>query len=159
MAPFHGRLLRWGGSPHPPAGGRGSPMAKSPALLRGGGRAGGARHQNSDFWGIAKGPPDILEVTCFTLLAAAVAEKERHSMPLLGDSTDRRNLSHVGEVLNEDTTSVLICFICACKHIQHQGYNMFGHATEKGKINYYTGLVALAKTEQQITSNGCRQTD
>ena len=65
-----------------------------------------------------------------------MAEVERNCVPMLGDTTDRRNLSHVGEVFNEDSTSVLICFVCACKKIQHRGFDMFGRKQELGKISY-----------------------
>jgi len=74
------------------------------------------------------------EYVLFTLYAAAVAEKARSTMPVLGMSTDRRTLQHVGEVLREDSVSVLMCFICACKHIRHRGYDLFGRPIEKGKI-------------------------
>jgi len=84
------------------------------------------------------------EKTSFTLVAAAVAEKERECVPMLGDTTDRRNLSHVGEVLTEDNTSVLVCFVCACKKIQHRGFDMFGRSRELGKISYCVDSRLLA---------------
>ena len=74
----------------------------------------------------------------FTLYAAAIAEKERGCMPRVGTSIDRRTLHYVGEVLREDTTSVLMCFICSTKHIRHSGFDAFGAPWEKGNILYYT---------------------
>ena len=42
-----------------------------------------------------------------TLYNAALAEKERKSVPKLGCTTDRRTLAHVSEVFNDDTVKVL----------------------------------------------------
>ena len=61
-----------------------------------------------------------------TLLNAALAEKERSSVPLLGHSTDRRSIEHVREVFREDNVHVLMCFMCACKEVMHIGYDKFG---------------------------------
>ena len=77
------------------------------------------------------------QMISFTLYSAALAEKERLCVPLVGASIDRRSLLHVGEVLNDDAIHVLICFICGCKHIQHTGYNFFGDVTEKGTIRLH----------------------
>ena len=71
-----------------------------------------------------------------TLYNAALAEKERCSVPMLGHSTDRRTLAHVGEVFREDNVHVLMCFLCACKEISHTGYDKFGKAVQKGNICY-----------------------
>ena len=72
----------------------------------------------------------------FTLYAAAVAEKKRESMPQVGINRDRRSLQHVGEVLHEEAIGVLMCFVCACKHLRYTGYDLFGRPEEKGKISY-----------------------
>ena len=56
-------------------------------------------------------------------------------MPLVGASVDRRALQSVGEVFNKNHLSVMICFICGCKHVQYSGYDMFGQAQDKGKIH------------------------
>ena len=73
-----------------------------------------------------------------TLYSAALPEKERLCVPLVGTSIDRRSLVHVGEVLKEDAIHVFMCFVCACKHIQHTGYNAFGDVTEKGTIKLHS---------------------
>ena len=44
----------------------------------------------------------------------ALAEKERQTVPLLGVATDRRALTHLGEVFYEDNVVTLICFVCGC---------------------------------------------
>ena len=65
---------------------------------------------------LSEAPLDV-QMVCFTLYSNALVEKERDCIPLIGLSKDRRCLQHLGEVLEEDHVSVLICFICACKHI------------------------------------------
>ncbi len=80
---------------------------------------------------------------CFTLYAGALAEKERECVPVLGASTDRRALIQVGEVLREEHIGVLLCFVCACKHVRHLGYNLYGEPTEKGSIGYHYNLPLL----------------
>ena len=51
-----------------------------------------------------------LEETAFTLYSNSLLEKERESIPLLGLSTDRRTLQHVGEVFREDNVQIYMCF-------------------------------------------------
>ena len=46
----------------------------------------------------------------------------------------------VGEVFSEEQISVLLCFVCACKHVRHLGYNRYG---EKGSIAYHYNLDVL----------------
>ena len=75
-----------------------------------------------------------LQETAFTLYSAALCEVERQSVPLLGIAFDRRALSHLGEVFKEDNISVLMCFICSCKHICHQGFDKLGRVCQKGTI-------------------------
>ena len=55
---------------------------------------------------------------------------------MLGHSTDRRVLEHVREVFNDDNVRVLMCFMCACKELSHQGYDKFGDLVQKGNICY-----------------------
>ena len=68
-------------------------------------------------------------------MSEALAVKGRKHIPLVGASVDRRALQSVGEVFNKNHVSVMICFICGCKHVQYAGYDMFGKATNKGKIS------------------------
>ena len=77
----------------------------------------------------------------FTLYAAALQEKERKSCPLLGLATERRTLQHVGEVFYEDNVMTLMCFMCNCKHLAHQGCNKFGDLQRKGRIAMRTNTV------------------
>ena len=44
-----------------------------------------------------------------TLYNAALAEKERCSVPMLGHSTDRRTLMHVSQIFRDDNVHVLMC--------------------------------------------------
>ena len=71
-----------------------------------------------------------------TLYNSALAEKERSSVPILGHSTDRRTIEHVGQVFKNDNVHVLMCFMCACKEIAHAGFNKSGEGVEKGNICY-----------------------
>ena len=59
-------------------------------------------------------------------------------MPMLGLSTDRRSLQHVGEVLKDEqqTTIVLMCFVCGNKKLRIAGFDKFGRPQEKGMISY-----------------------
>ena len=75
------------------------------------------------------------EYVAFSLLSEAVAVQERKHMPLVGASVDRRALQSVGEVFNKNHLSVMICIICGCKHVDYSGYDLFGRATNKGKIH------------------------
>ena len=40
------------------------------------------------------------------------------------------------KVFDKSHLSVLICFICGCKHVHYSGYNMFGNVANKGTIHY-----------------------
>ena len=70
-----------------------------------------------------------------TLYNAALAEKERQSVPKLGLSTDRRTLGHISQVFREDNVKVLMCFSCACKELAYVGNDSFGNVIEKGMIS------------------------
>ena len=76
------------------------------------------------------------EEVAFALYNAALAEKERQSCPLLGVATDGRSLLHLGEVFTEDVVGTLMCFICGCKHLRHNGYDKFGKKIRKGNIDF-----------------------
>ena len=81
-------------------------------------------------------PGQQLEDVAFTLYSMALAEKERSCCPLVGLATDRRTLCHIGEVFREDSVEVLLCFICGCKHLSHEGVDKFGRPQQKGTISY-----------------------
>ena len=57
-------------------------------------------------------------------------------MPRLGHSTDRRAIQHTREVFREDNVEVLMCFVCACKEVSHQGFDKFGRPAHKGNIRH-----------------------
>ena len=75
-----------------------------------------------------------LEEVAFALLSRAMLAKERELCPRLGLATDRRTLAHVGEVFREEEVKTLMCYVCACKHIAHEGVNKFGEPRQKGNI-------------------------
>ena len=92
--------------------------------------AGNPEHRNS-LWQIARAHALLekhleTDTVLFTLYAAAVAERERESMPQVGVSRDRRCLQHVGEVFHEEAIGVLMCFVCAGKHLRCSGCDLFG---------------------------------
>ena len=45
----------------------------------------------------------------------------------------------------------MICFICGCKHVQYSGYDMFGRATDKGKIHQVCDSKFLQKLFSENT--------
>ena len=71
------------------------------------------------------------EETAFTLVNQAYMKKERKSCPRVGIATDRRSLSHLGEVFFEENVQVLMCFICGCKHV-HQRLRQIWPSTPDG---------------------------
>ena len=75
-----------------------------------------------------------LEELAFTLLGGALLAKERELCPRLGLATDRRTLAHIGEIFREEEVKTLICYVCACKYIAHEGVNKFGDPQQKGDI-------------------------
>ena len=64
----------------------------------------------------------------------ALGEKERDFCPKIGLATDRRTLGHIGEVFREESVQVLMCCICGCKHLCHEGVDKFGRPLQKGTI-------------------------
>ena len=80
------------------------------------------------------------EDVAFALYNQALAEKERQTVPLVGVATDRRALAHLGEVFYEDNVTALICFVCGCKHLRHDGYDKFGKPMRKGTIDYRSDM-------------------
>ena len=86
-----------------------------------------------------------MEEVAFTLYNEALAEMERENCPRLGLATDRRALLHLGEIFTEDNVSSLMCFVCGCKHICHEGYDKFGRRIRKGTIAYRSDQGSLIK--------------
>ena len=74
------------------------------------------------------------EEVAFTCYNAAIAERERLTVPQLGLCTDRRCLRHIGETLFETNMEVLICFVCGGKHSSHSGHDKFGNRKDKGHL-------------------------
>ena len=89
----------------------------------------------------------------FALLASGIAEKERMSVPLLGHATDRRALRQLGEVFAEDTSEVLMCFICGSKYLEHKGFDKFGESQEKGEISFRTNDHSCDKLHRILTAD------
>ena len=82
-----------------------------------------------------------LPETVFALLVAAMTEKERRNpcmVPRVGLAVDRRTLVHLGETFEENNIKCLMCFVCGCKYLYHQGFNKFGEPVNKGDINYHS---------------------
>ena len=71
------------------------------------------------------------EEVALTLYTEALAEVEREGCPRVGVATDRRAMLHLGETFKDDNVSTLMCFICGCKHIRHNGYDKFGRKARK----------------------------
>ena len=66
------------------------------------------------------------EEIAFALFNSALVYSERQLCPLVGVSTDRRCLHNLSEVFTENNIKTLVCFICRCKHVCCEGFNMFG---------------------------------
>ena len=74
----------------------------------------------------------------FAMYNESLAEMECRSCPLRGMAADRRALLHLGEVFHESSIATIMCFICGCKHIMHEGFDKFGEPQIKGNIAYRT---------------------
>ena len=83
-----------------------------------------------------RGSSQTEEEVAFTLYGLALADKERACCPRVGLATDRRTLGHIGEVFQEENIQTLVCFICGCKHVSHEGVDKFGKPQEKGTISF-----------------------
>ena len=59
---------------------------------------------------------DRREMTLLAYYMAAVREKEREHMPLIGPSVDRRSLAYVHQVCRSETVEALMCFTCGQIH-------------------------------------------
>ena len=59
---------------------------------------------------------DKAEMSALAYYVAAVSEKEREGMPLVGPSVDRRALTLACRLANSDTVCALSCFACAQLH-------------------------------------------
>ena len=78
----------------------------------------------------------ISEEVAFTLYNEALAEQERQSCPRLGMATDRRALLHLGETFKEQNVTTLMCYVCGCKKMCHEGFGKLGAPLQKGDISY-----------------------
>ena len=77
-----------------------------------------------------------------------MTRKERanpYGVPRVGHSVDRRTLLHLGETFQEDNVKCLMCFVCGCKYLYHQGFDKLGKPVSKGDIEYHrnTGDVLM----------------
>ena len=59
--------------------------------------------------------PDLLDLKSeyMAYYIAAIAEKERDGLPIIGSSLDRRTFEHLREVYRSERIRSLVCFICA----------------------------------------------
>ena len=78
----------------------------------------------------------VSEEVAFTLYNEALAEQERQCCPRLGIATDRRALLHLGETFKEDNIKTLMCYVCSCKKMCHEGFGKMGAPQHKGDISY-----------------------
>ena len=88
----------------------------------------------------------ISEDVAFTLYNEGLAEQERQSCPRLGIATDRRALLHLGETFKEENISTLMCYVCSCKKMCHEGFEKFGAPLQKGDIAYRSNEKVLRET-------------
>ena len=58
-------------------------------------------------------PKDDLEMTALAYYTAAVCEREREHIPIIGPSIDRRTLTLVCRLAGSDNIQSLMCFCCA----------------------------------------------
>ena len=80
------------------------------------------------------------EELLFALLIGAMTRKERanpYGGPRVGHSIYRRALLHLGETFEEDNVKCLMCFVCGCKYLYHQGFDKLGKPVSKGDIEYH----------------------
>jgi serine/threonine-protein kinase RIO1 len=63
------------------------------------------------------------EMTLLAYYMAAVREKEREHMPLIGPSVDRRTLSMVHKLCRDDTVKGMVCCVCAQVHTHVSSWN------------------------------------
>ena len=73
---------------------------------------------------------DVMAYYC-----AAVAERERERMPLIGPSVDRRTLALLQRVYNSDAVKSLVCFVCG------QIHTFLKHEPHFWQIRYDTGAL------------------
>ena len=76
---------------------------------------------------------------------AAVQERERDAMPIIGPSVDRRTLTLLCRLANSDTVCSLVCFACAQIHrwvaswekLQPDFGESFLHRGQRADIAYH----------------------
>ena len=112
------------------------------------------REQDSVFYGTTTATGEMAEVFAYgnkpngeaemTALAyymAAVCQREREHVPIVGPSTDRRTLTLVCRLANGDTIRSLICFMCGQIHTSVSSWEQMYHRP--------TPLPAEATTEEE----------
>ena len=67
------------------------------------------------------------KMTGLAFYMAAVCEREREHVPLLGPSVDRRTLALLTRLANSDTVSSLVCFACGQVHTHVQSWTQMYH--------------------------------
>ena len=81
---------------------------------------------------------DEKEMTLLAYYLAAVREKERQHMPLIGPCVDRRSLAMVHKLSRSDNIHGVICFACAQIHTHVSSWDrMWYNKTEEEKANSY----------------------
>ena len=89
---------------------------------------------------------DVMAYYC-----AAVAERERERMPLIGPSIDRRTLALLQRVHNSDTIKSLVCFVCG------QIRTYMKHERHHWEIRYHAGALfeKLMKEDMEFLNLNC----
>ena len=76
-------------------------------------------------------PLDKKEMTLLAYYTAAVAEREREHVPLIGPSVDRRSLAFLNQLCRSRNVDSQICFVCAQIHTHVACWDRLWH--EPGK--------------------------
>ena len=67
------------------------------------------------------------KMTALAFYMAAVCEREREHVSLIGPSVDRRTLALLTHLSNRDTISSLVCFACGQVHTHVQSWSRMYH--------------------------------
>ena len=84
-------------------------------------------HANAEMTNVwqkrCQGERNEAELALLSYYMAAVREKEREHMPLIGPTVDRRTLSMVNNMCCDDTVKGMVCFVCAQVHTHVASWN------------------------------------
>ena len=81
------------------------------------------------------------EMTLLAYYMAAVREREREHLPVIGPSVDRRALAMVHKLCRSSSVQALVCFSCAQIHTHVESWDrQFRSASVGGKVNSYAQI-------------------